>query len=110
MKYDRVHKMLGEGSFVLVIAEGSFGDRRRRTTIFSALRTEKSPSTGIPWKRFHRAANGRIQTENSNCLLTQQHQCNRVRSWGRVREITLTGSNFAPVVSKGVKTDIARAV
>src|SRR5882672_9813040 len=27
VKYDRVHKVLGEGSFVLVIAEGSFGDK-----------------------------------------------------------------------------------
>jgi predicted SnoaL-like aldol condensation-catalyzing enzyme len=27
VKYDRVHKVLGEGNFVLVLAEGSFGDR-----------------------------------------------------------------------------------
>jgi predicted SnoaL-like aldol condensation-catalyzing enzyme len=27
VKYDRVHKILGEGNFVLVIAEGSFGDQ-----------------------------------------------------------------------------------
>jgi predicted SnoaL-like aldol condensation-catalyzing enzyme len=27
VKYDRVHKVLGEGNFVLVVAEGSFGDR-----------------------------------------------------------------------------------
>jgi predicted SnoaL-like aldol condensation-catalyzing enzyme len=27
VKYDRVHKVLGEGNFVLVIAEGSFGDQ-----------------------------------------------------------------------------------
>jgi len=27
VKYDRVHKILGEGNFVLVVAEGSFGDR-----------------------------------------------------------------------------------
>ncbi len=27
VKYDRVHKVLGEGDFVLVVAEGSFGDR-----------------------------------------------------------------------------------
>lgn len=26
VKYDRVHKVLGEGNFVLVVAEGSFGD------------------------------------------------------------------------------------
>ena len=27
VKYDRIHKVLGEGNFVLVLAEGSFGDR-----------------------------------------------------------------------------------
>jgi predicted SnoaL-like aldol condensation-catalyzing enzyme len=27
VKYDRVHKVLGEGDFVLVVSEGSFGDR-----------------------------------------------------------------------------------
>jgi predicted SnoaL-like aldol condensation-catalyzing enzyme len=27
VKYDRVHMVLGEGNFVLVVAEGSFGDR-----------------------------------------------------------------------------------
>jgi predicted SnoaL-like aldol condensation-catalyzing enzyme len=27
VKYDRVHKILGEGNFVLVVAEGFFGDR-----------------------------------------------------------------------------------
>ena len=27
VKYDRVHNVLGEGNFVLVLAEGSFGDR-----------------------------------------------------------------------------------
>jgi len=27
VKYDRVHKVLGEGNFVLVVSEGSFGDR-----------------------------------------------------------------------------------
>jgi predicted SnoaL-like aldol condensation-catalyzing enzyme len=25
MKYDRIHKVLGEGNFVLVVSEGSFG-------------------------------------------------------------------------------------
>jgi predicted SnoaL-like aldol condensation-catalyzing enzyme len=28
VKYDRVHKILGEGNFVLVVAEGMFGDQR----------------------------------------------------------------------------------
>ena len=28
VKYDRVHNVVGEGNFVLVLAEGSFGDRR----------------------------------------------------------------------------------
>ena len=27
MKYDRIHKVLGEGNFVLVVSEGSFGGK-----------------------------------------------------------------------------------
>jgi predicted SnoaL-like aldol condensation-catalyzing enzyme len=27
VKYDRVHMVLGEGNFILVVAEGGFGDR-----------------------------------------------------------------------------------
>jgi predicted SnoaL-like aldol condensation-catalyzing enzyme len=27
VKYERVHKVLGEGNFVIVVAEGSFGNR-----------------------------------------------------------------------------------
>lgn len=27
VKYDRVHQVLGEGNFVLVVSEGAFGDR-----------------------------------------------------------------------------------
>ena len=27
MKYDKAHKVLGEGHFVLVVSEGTFGDR-----------------------------------------------------------------------------------
>jgi predicted SnoaL-like aldol condensation-catalyzing enzyme len=29
MKYDRVHKVLGEGNFVLVVSEGAFGGKQR---------------------------------------------------------------------------------
>ncbi len=46
LKYDRVHRVLGEGNFVLVVAEGSFEDHPRRTTISTGFRTGKLPSTG----------------------------------------------------------------
>jgi predicted SnoaL-like aldol condensation-catalyzing enzyme len=38
MKYDRVHKVLGEGNFVLVISEGSFGGKA--TSFYDLFRVE----------------------------------------------------------------------
>ena len=35
MKYDRIHKVLGEGNFVLVVSEGSFAGLPPRFTISS---------------------------------------------------------------------------
>jgi predicted SnoaL-like aldol condensation-catalyzing enzyme len=39
MKYDRIHKVLGEGNFVLVVSEGSFGGRH--TSFYDLFRVEK---------------------------------------------------------------------
>lgn len=39
MKYDRIHKVLGEGNFVLVVSEGSFGGRH--TSFYDLFRLEK---------------------------------------------------------------------
>ncbi|TMI77044.1 MAG: hypothetical protein E6H05_01415 [Bacillati bacterium ANGP1] len=41
LKYDRVHKVLGEGNFVLVVAEGSFGDRPSSFYDFYRIQTGK---------------------------------------------------------------------
>ena len=38
MKYDRVHRVLGEGNFVLVVSEGSFGERH--TSFYDLFRVE----------------------------------------------------------------------
>lgn len=38
MKYDKVHKVLGEGNFVLTISEGSFGDKH--TSFYDLFRVE----------------------------------------------------------------------
>lgn len=38
MKYDRVHKLLGEGNFVLVVSEGSFGGKP--TSFYDLFRVE----------------------------------------------------------------------
>lgn len=38
MKYDRIHKVLGEGSFVLIVSEGSFAGRR--TSFYDLFRVE----------------------------------------------------------------------
>jgi predicted SnoaL-like aldol condensation-catalyzing enzyme len=39
MKYDRIHKVLGEGNFVLVVSEGSFGGRH--TSFYDLFRVDK---------------------------------------------------------------------
>jgi len=38
IRYDRIHRVLGEGNFVLVLSEGSFGDRP--TSFFDLFRIE----------------------------------------------------------------------
>jgi predicted SnoaL-like aldol condensation-catalyzing enzyme len=38
MKYDRVHKVLGEGNFVLVVSEGAFGGKH--TSFYDLFRVE----------------------------------------------------------------------
>ena len=38
MKYDRVHKVLGEGNFVLVVSEGAFGGKQ--TSFYDLFRVE----------------------------------------------------------------------
>ncbi len=38
MKYDRIHKVLGEGNFVLVVSEGSFAGAA--TSFYDLLRVE----------------------------------------------------------------------
>ncbi|MDR4953641.1 hypothetical protein REB14_15795 [Chryseobacterium sp. ES2] len=38
MKYDKIHKILGEGNFVLTISEGSFGGRP--TSFYDLFRIE----------------------------------------------------------------------
>lgn len=39
MKYDRIHRILGEGNFVLVVSEGTFGGRH--TSFYDLFRVEK---------------------------------------------------------------------
>ena len=39
MKYDRVHKVLGEGNFVLVVSEGQFGDKA--TSFYDLFRVQE---------------------------------------------------------------------
>jgi predicted SnoaL-like aldol condensation-catalyzing enzyme len=38
MKYDRIHKVLGEGNFVLIVSEGSFGGKH--TSFYDLFRVE----------------------------------------------------------------------
>ncbi len=40
MKYDRVHRILGEGNFVLVVSEGSFGGRH--VSFYDLFRVERN--------------------------------------------------------------------
>jgi predicted SnoaL-like aldol condensation-catalyzing enzyme len=39
MKYDRIHKVLGEGNFILAVSEGSFGGRH--TSFYDLFRVER---------------------------------------------------------------------
>jgi predicted SnoaL-like aldol condensation-catalyzing enzyme len=39
MKYDRIHKVLGEGNFVLVVSEGSVGGRHN--SFYDLFRVER---------------------------------------------------------------------
>jgi predicted SnoaL-like aldol condensation-catalyzing enzyme len=65
VKYERVHKVLGEGDFVLVVSEGASAIAPRRITISTEFRTGKLPNTGTRWSISRRALSGRIATENS---------------------------------------------
>jgi hypothetical protein len=67
MKYERVHKVLGEGNFVLVASEGSFAGRATSFyDLFRIKKTEKSQSFGTRSKPLHRARNGKTRTVNSD--------------------------------------------
>lgn len=39
MKYDRIHRVLGQGSFVVVVSEGNFGERR--TSFYDLFRVDR---------------------------------------------------------------------
>jgi predicted SnoaL-like aldol condensation-catalyzing enzyme len=65
VKYDRVHKILGEGNFVLVIAEGSFGDQP--TAYYDLFRIENGKIAehwdtleAIPPREQWRNSNGKF--------------------------------------------------
>ena len=46
MKYERVHKVLGEGNFVLVVSEGAFGGKQ--TSFYDLFRTENRKIAETP--------------------------------------------------------------
>ena len=49
MKYERVHKVLGEGDFVLVVSEGSFGDHAVLDLVTDwPLRADELRDLGLP--------------------------------------------------------------
>ena len=66
MKYDKVHKVLGEGNFVLVISEGQFGGKHVASTTCSASRTARSPSTGTRSRPFPEKKDWKNQTASSS--------------------------------------------
>jgi predicted SnoaL-like aldol condensation-catalyzing enzyme len=65
VKYDRIHMVLGEGNFILVVPREVLETAQRRTTTCTAFRTEKSRSTGTRSKRFLPALTGKIPKANS---------------------------------------------
>jgi len=58
MKYDKIHRVLGEGNFVLVVSEGAFGGRHTSSTSFVS-KPGRSPSTGIRSRPSHPRASGK---------------------------------------------------
>ena len=78
--------VLGEGNFVLVVAEATFGGARPPpSTIYSALKTARSwPNTGTHSKRFHLAINGKIATANSWFSARQTNASRHV--WAKIGE------------------------
>jgi hypothetical protein len=66
MKYERVHKVLGEGNFVLVASEGSFAVR---ATSFYDLFRVKNGKIAEHWDTIEAIApraDGRTRTVNSD--------------------------------------------
>lgn len=66
MKYDRIHKILGEGSFVLAVSEGSFGGRP--TSFYDLFRIENGKIAEhwdtietVPPREAWKNANGKFQ-------------------------------------------------
>jgi len=62
MKYDRIHRVLGEGNFVLVASEGRFAVEHTSTICFVS-RTARSPSIGTQSKRSRRANFGKRERQ-----------------------------------------------
>jgi predicted SnoaL-like aldol condensation-catalyzing enzyme len=62
MKYDRIHRVLGEGNFVLVVSEGSFGGRH--TSFYDLFRVENG-RIAEHWDTLETIA-PRDQWKNSN--------------------------------------------
>lgn len=79
MKYERVHKVVGEGNFVLVASEGSFAGR---ATSFDDLFRVKNGKIAEHWDTIEAIApraDGRTRTVNSDyriaapeCLAPEQ--------------------------------------
>jgi hypothetical protein len=72
-----VHKVLGEGNFVLVGLKGLFGGP---ITISTESRAEKLPSIRTPSKPSSQVLNGRISTENAEPLTLSARRVGRPRS------------------------------
>ena len=65
MKYDKIHKVLGEGNFVLVMSEGKFGGKH--IAFYDLFRVENGKIAEhwdtiepIPEKKDHKNPNGKF--------------------------------------------------
>lgn len=66
MKFDRVHKVLGEGNFVLTVSEGAFGGKPTSYYDLFAWRMARSPSTGMSSRRSFLPSSARIRMASSD--------------------------------------------
>ncbi|HEY6764696.1 MAG TPA: hypothetical protein VI386_07985 [Candidatus Sulfotelmatobacter sp.] len=100
MKYERVHKVLGEGNFVLVASEGSFAGR---ATSFDDLFRVKNGKIAEHWDTIEAIAprtDGRTRTVNSDYRIAAP-ECSVLEELASTRRVTEMAKRKTAVERRG---------